>query len=358
MKLLSIELVNFRNILKCCLSLNGGRNFLLGMNGQGKTSILEGIYFLSTLRSFRSSHLSTCIRNKELEFTIKSHIEHPLLGDIQVKGSFNEKGKRFQVNEQTLKQSTECLGMMPSTILCAEDVELLRDGPSVRRKFIDITLSLIDKEYLHNLRNYNRALIERNAALKTQHTPVAVFEAFENILSEKGIFILKKRSQTIALLSQFINNTYKQLSANPSEEVTLTYKPDWPNCEEITIEQLRRNYDRERNMDLRYQTTRHGIHKDDIAIHLNELDARHFSSEGQQRSIVLGFKLAQSQMIHHTTNVYPILLADDILGQLDTQRRQNFWSLIPKNQQLIATGTTLPEFNFSDVHKIHNGEAL
>lgn len=339
MRLIQASFQNFRNIPLAHLRFEGNAHFLLGSNGQGKTNCLEGINLLTALRSFRTHEMKALVRHGEKQARLLFEIEHERLGEVEVELRLTPSAKELFINKEKIQTFSSFVGTFPCVVLCSEDLMLLRGSPSIRRRFLDLTLASMDADYLIALRRYAKALQERNAFLR-MGAQVAALRAFEVIMADSGICLIKKRTEGVRLLSQTLEKAYGLISVTAEEMPNLLYKPDITVKEtEALLEIFEKNRERDRIM----KATQRGPHRDDMAFVLKEKTARLFASEGQQRSLVSALRYAQMHYFQMSSGVLPIVLADDVLGQLDPQRRVGFWNAFAGENQIIATGTVAPE---------------
>jgi DNA replication and repair protein RecF len=218
---------------------------------------------------------------------------------------------------------------------------LVRGAPALRRRWLDLTLASMDAGYLQTLQTYGRALSERNALLKRGGAVERELGAFEQILAPAAAALIQARSTGLTLLSAKVTAAYGKICAeNPPEKSSLTYEP---NFEEPSTEALLARLEMGRARDAQFRTTLIGPHRDDFSFSVRGTAAKDFASEGQQRSLVLALRLAQAAWFHEKSGIRPVLLADDVLGELDPERRRKFWSAIDAESQVIASGTSLPE---------------
>lgn len=338
MRLLSLNLENFRNIESASLKFGGDRIFFLGSNGQGKTNLLEAIGLSATLRSFRKNGMDGLVREGEersrlfFRFSAEVNGEHEILLDFRPKGE-----KNLELNGKKIARLGEYLGLFPAVTLSSRDFRIVREGPADRRKWLDILLSSSSKEYFEVLQSYHRSLRERNALLK-QGGGDSELNAFEHSLAESTLILQSLREEAIPTLGVFLGRNYSSLTGG-TEEAGLSYQPDLP---QLSLNQLLARYSFDRERDRLFGSTRRGPHRDDFQFFLNQRDARIYASEGQQRGLVLALRLAEFYYLHESLNKLPLVLADDVLGELDQNRKANFRCLLPSQAQVFATGTSYP----------------
>ncbi|MDB0029837.1 DNA replication and repair protein RecF [Opitutales bacterium] len=338
MRLLDLNLENFRNIESANLTFSGNHVFFIGANGQGKTNLLEAIGISSNLRSFRKSGMDGLVRvgtkTSRLFFRFKDEKEE----DRETLFQFHDKGeKQLEVDGEKIKRFSDYLGEFPAVTFSSRDFRLVREGPSDRRKWLDLLLSSSSAEYFEALKIYHRSLRERNALLKKGGGDREL-DAFEQSLIPNAYRIYQFRLQALPIISETLSFYYESLS-NGLEKASVLYRPD---LELSTLADFSNRLLNERMKDRQFGTTRRGPHRDDFEFLLDGKDARNFASEGQQRGLVLGLRFAEFEYLKKSLSRTPILLIDDVLGELDEKRKANFKDLLPLKTQVFATGTSFP----------------
>ena len=338
MRLLGINLEGFRNLDSLSLEFGSDRIFFLGTNGQGKTNLLEAIGICSNLRSFRGSSSESMVMNGKTESRIFAKFLDDDGQQVEVMISFGRKGgKKVDIDGESVKKLCDLLGRFPMVCLSSRDFRLVREGPSDRRKWMDLILSSTNSNYLSALQNYYRSMRERNTLLKKQSGDSEIL-AFEYTLASSAQFLHQHRSQFFPSLNQSFENAYADLSGQ-QESASLSYSPD---CSFSEVDDWLKMYSEERQRDRLLGSTRRGPHRDDFSLLLDRRDARHFASEGQQKGAVLALRIAEFSFLREKKRTMPILLADDVLGELDSFRRSNFRKLLPPSAQTFVTGTSYP----------------
>jgi DNA replication and repair protein RecF len=232
----------------------------------------------------------------------------------------------------------EYLGKFPTVVFSSQDLQLVRGSPAGRRRWLDLTLAAMNPAYLRALQTFSKALAERNALLKTGRAGESQLAAFEQTLAPAAAELIALRTAGIKALGATVKAAYAKL-CDGVEPAGLIYEP---NFEEPDAEALLARLESGRARDAQFRTTLVGPHRDDFHFNVHHAAAKDFASEGQQRSLVLALRLAQAAWFQEKSGVRPVLLADDVLGELDPERRRRFWSAIDHEAQIIATGTSLP----------------
>ena len=335
----SIELSNFRNYEHLDITFDEGTNILYGDNAQGKTNILEAAYVSGTTKSHKGSRDKEMIRFDQTESHIKTLVEKnekEYQIDIHLK---KNKAKGIAINKVPIKKASELFGILNIIFFSPEDLNIIKEGPAGRRRFIDLELSQLDKIYLSNLTNYNRIINQRNALLKDiyNHQNLAeTLDIWDMQLAEYGTRVLERRQQFIEQVNGIISDIHYRLTGG-KERICLSYESGTGG--RSLEEALKRNRDR----DLRMKSTSVGPHRDDICFLSGELDIRKFGSQGQQRTTALSLKLAEIELVKQMIKDTPVLLLDDVLSELD-KSRQNYLLDSIHDIQTVVTCTGLDEF--------------
>ncbi|MET0263054.1 MAG: DNA replication/repair protein RecF [Rariglobus sp.] len=342
MRLRRITLQNFRNIALAELAFDGRQQFFVGDNGQGKTNLLEAAGFVSALRSFRTADTRVLIAHDQPEAALACDFEHERFGLTKLVIKLRPAGKEVWCDGERVTRLGDYLGRFPTVVFSSQDQQLVRGAPGLRRRWLDFTLAAMDAGYLRALQAYHKSLTERNALLKRGSgggNASGELNAFEKPLAMAAAELQTKRVAGIAELAEHVAVAYSQI-ADGAERAGLRYAPD------VTAENAPAwlgVFERSRGRDLQFRTTLAGPHRDDLGFTLEDRAAKDFGSEGQQRSLVLALRLAQVSFFRARSGVEPLLLADDVLGELDPQRRRRFWATLGEARQVIATGTSLPD---------------
>jgi DNA replication and repair protein RecF len=339
MRLRKLTLQNWRNVALASLEFEGRQQFLVGANGQGKTSLLEAVGFFTALRSFRTVDPRLAIAHGQAEAAIAGVLEHERLGETKVIIKLGAEGKEVWCDQERIEKLADYVGRFPTVVFSSQDQLLVRGAPLLRRRWLDLTLAATNPEYLLVLQTYHRALAERNSLLRAGRVGAGELAAFETQLAPAGARLIALRGEGLGALAAHVQAAYAQL-APAAETAGLAYAPDFDRPEEAALAAL---WAEGRVRDELLRTTQHGPHRDDFEFFLDGWPAREVASEGQQRCLVLALRLAQVALSQERTGVRPVLLADDVLGELDPERRGRFWAALAPEMQVIATGTSLPD---------------
>ena len=339
MILKSIELKNFRNYEDLDLKFDSGTNILFGDNAQGKTNILEAAYVSGTTKSHKGSRDKDMIRFGEDESHIRTIVEKQgkeYQLDIHLK---KKRSKGIAINKVPIKKASELFGILNMVFFSPEDLNIIKNGPSERRRFLDAEICQLDKIYLSDLTRYNKILMQRNRLLKDmQHQPqlMETLPVWDMQLVEYGKRLIRRRRQFVEELSEIVTGIHRNISGK-REELVLRYEPN------IDAEFLEDELNRVREKDRKYAQTSVGPHRDDISFFIRGVDIRKFGSQGQQRTSALSLKLSEIELVRQTIHDTPVLLLDDVLSELDSNRQNYLLNSIHDIQTMI-TCTGLYEF--------------
>ncbi len=318
-----VILKNFRNHKFFELSITKPFVYISGDNGSGKTSILESIYFCSTTKSHRTSDESELILRGEPFTSVKIETTKDKFELV-----FSKAGKRAFINKLEKRRISDYIGNLRVVMFSTQDINLINGSPSNRRQFLDLEWMQINKNYLYQLNKYKKVLKQRNNLLKK--IKINDDPTFLNILAEQllplGSEIIKERKMFINKLNNHLLATYHMFSKH---KVKIIYKPN------VDEKGLEKHLKKQQKQDIIYQTTLVGPHRDDFYIDFNGFDAKSYSSQGEQRLIVVALKLALLKLIEEQTNQRVVLLLDDVLSELDTEKQKLFLDNLPNKHQII-----------------------
>ena len=345
----SIELQNFRNYEDLNISFDEGTNIFYGDNAQGKTNILEAAYLSGTTKSHKcskdkemirfgeqESHIRTVVVKKDKEYQIDMHLK-------------NNRSKGIAINKVPIKKASELFGILNMVFFSPEDLNIIKNGPAERRRFLDSELCQLDKIYLSDLTTHNKILNQRNKLLKDMvYRPDLkdTLPVWDMQLVETGRKIIRRRKQFVDELNEIVHDIHYRISGE-KEDLLLQYEPS---IEDIFFED---ELSRVKERDMRQCMTSVGPHRDDLLFSIGEVDIRKFGSQGQQRTSALSLKLSEIELVKRSIHDTPVLLLDDVLSELDSNRQNYLLNSIHDTQTLI-TCTGLDEFvkNRFQINKI------
>lgn len=339
MNIRSIELKNFRNYENLEISFDEGTNILFGDNAQGKTNILEAAYMSGTTKSHKGSrdremirfgeeeaHLKTVVVRGGREYQINMHLK-------------KNRAKGIAIDKIPIKKASELFGILNIVFFSPEDLNIIKNGPAERRRFLDSELCQLDRIYLADLTNYNKILAQRNKLLKDMIYRPSLSDTlpvWDMQLIETGKKIIRRRKQFVDELREIVSDIHYRISGG-KEELFLKYEP---NIDDIFFED---ELSRAKEKDKKLCQTSVGPHRDDLLFSIGDVDIRKYGSQGQQRTSALSLKLSEIELVRKSISDTPVLLLDDVLSELDSSR-QNYLLNNISDTQTIITCTGLDEF--------------
>jgi DNA replication and repair protein RecF len=316
-----LKLRDFRNYARLDARFEPGFHLFLGDNAQGKTNILEAIYLLSTLRSFRGVGGAQMIRHGQKGYFVGAHVIGQSEREIKLYWSTGQ--RKVSLDGQPVRKLTDYLGAMRSVVFCTEDLLLVKGPARQRRRWLDFLLAQTEPGYLPLLQRYAQALRARNAILRQRNPDETALESFTVELVRAGNLIMERRGELMPRVSPLARLAYRRI-AHDAEELALTYQRSVSSDFALELAQSR---GRDRAM----RTTTLGPHRDEIGLSLDGKAAAKFASEGQKRSLAIALKMAQAEYFCGIHGTPPILLIDDVMGELDARRRTAFLPLLERS---------------------------
>ena len=338
------------------LEFDKSTNIFYGDNAQGKTNILEAVYLSGTTKSHRGtkdkdmiqfganeSHIETIVEKNGIKYQIDMHLK-------------KNSPKGIAINKIPIRKASELFGIINIVFFSPEDLNIIKNGPGERRRFIDLELSQLDKVYLNNLSNYNRIVNQRNHLLKEidyNKGALETLDIWDMQLIQYGNKIVERRQKFIEEINKIISNIHKKLTGN-REDIKIVYEPS---NGALSFEQaLLKNKEK----DLRIKSTSVGPHRDDSAFLVSDIDIRKYGSQGQQRTAALSLKLSEIELVKQSIHDTPVLLLDDVLSELD-KHRQNYLLDSIHDIQTLITCTGVDEFvnhrfSINKVFHVQNGQ--
>ena len=313
-----LRLRDFRNYARLDADFSPGFHLLLGDNAQGKTNILEAIYLMATLRSFRGVGGAQMIRHGAKGYFVGGNVVGQ--GEHEIKMYWSARERKLALDGQPVKKLADYLGALRTVVFCTEDLQLVKGTSRARRRFLDLLLAQTQPGYLPLLQRYMHTVRARNALLKQRTADDAALESFSAELVKLGNEIIRARRELAPKFSPLARLAYRRIS-NDAEELRIEYSPGVKNDFAVELAQSRA---RERS----FRATLVGPHRDDLQLLLNEKSAAQFGSEGQKRTLAIALKMAQAEFLAGLHGSAPILLIDDVMGELDLKRRSGFLPLL------------------------------
>ncbi len=351
-------MADYRNYDSLVLQFDKGTNILYGDNAQGKTNILEAIFVSATTKSHRGSKDREIVNFEKEESHIRTYLEKEGVETRVDMHLRKNKSKGIAIDGQKIKKAADLLGLCNVVFFSPEDLGIIKNGPAERRRFVDMELCQLDGFYLYNLNHYNKIINQRNKLLKDMYLNPDLKETlsiWDMQLVSFGSKIIERRYLFAEQLNEIIYEIHKRLSGG-KEELTIIYEPDVSN--EEFEKKLRGNQER----DIKAKLTSVGPHRDDFSFMVGNVDIRRYGSQGQQRTAALSLKLAEIELVKKVTKENPILLLDDVLSELDSNRQNYLLNSIGEIQTII-TCTGLEEFvnhrfEIDRVYKVSEGSVL
>ncbi len=323
MHLAYLRLREFRNYARLDADFSPGLHLLLGDNAQGKTNILEAIYLIATLRSFRGVGGAQMVRHGHKGYFVGGKVVGQ--GEHEVRMYWSAQERSLALDGGPVRALTDYLGVLRTVVFCTEDLQLVKGTARARRRFADLLLSQTYPAYLPLLQRYTQALRSRNALLRQTVLDPAALEGFSRELVGAGEEIMRLRRELVPRFSPLAQAAYQGI-ANDAETLRLSYQPSVKH--DFTVE-LAQSQPRERS----YRLTLVGPHRDDLQLSLDDRSAAQYGSEGQKRTLAIALKMAQAEYLAGIHGALPVLLIDDIMGELDVKRRAGFLPLLGRAHQ-------------------------
>ena len=350
MYLQHLHLINYRNYKNQELNLNRGINVLIGANGQGKTNLLEAVYYLSMGGNFRG--------NKDLDLILWEQPYFRLMGQMKKDGSERcydleiyvdkEKNKQLKINGVKYKSMSELHNYLRVVLFSPDDLKIIKGSPAERRRYLDAVMCQMDKGYHRLIRDYERIIVQRNNLLKElqykQQNRIQL-DVWNTYLAEYGSQIIYRRIQFLKLLIPMARKVQQDLTQQ-TERFTVTYHCSMGAIGDFSAEQIKELFekiiDQKLGEEITRGTTLWGPHRDDLIFYLNGMDLKRYGSQGQQRTGILSLKMAELQAFFKCHGEYPLLLLDDVMSELDDSRRHYLIEMVKKNKiQTIITGANI-----------------
>lgn len=364
MFLRNLELNNFRNISKVNFDFDKNINIFIGNNAQGKTNILESIYFLAITRSHRTHNELNLIKNEELYTKVSGVFNDDTENVHSLSILLNAKGKKVSVDNLVQKRISNYLSRLNVIMFCPDDLEIIKGSPSVRRKFLNIELSQFRNDYVLLLKEYNQILKQRNEYLKQKNNAKfdrTYFNIITDKLVDKNIELAKIRYDFINKINSNLESVFNDIAGMGN--LKIKYK-SFIHEEDLKKGDLKDflldKYNSLFMSELLQKTTLLGCHKDDFKMYLNDLDVTEFCSQGQQRLSILSLKLAEIEVFIKEKNTKPIILLDDIFSELDEIKKNNIIKYFKRDDQIFITTTDIKDISDdlkkkSDIYIVDNG---
>ena len=350
----SLEIADYRNYDSLHIDFSSGTNILYGDNAQGKTNILEAIYMSATTKSHKGTKDKDVVNFRKEEAHIRTYLEKEGIETRVDMHLRKNKSKGIAIDGQKIKKAAQLLGLLNVVFFSPEDLSIIKNGPAERRRFVDMELCQLDQFYLYNLNNYNKIVNQRNKLLKDMYFNPSLRDTlniWDSQLISFGSKIIERRQLFVEQLNEIILEIHRKLSGG-RENLVIQYEPD------VIIDEYEKKMSLNQERDVKLKQTSTGPHRDDFSFVVGDIDIRKFGSQGQQRTAALSLKLSEIELVKKMTRDNPVLLLDDVLSELDSNRQNYLLSTIGDIQTII-TCTGLDEFvnNRFEIDKVFHMES-
>ena len=339
-----LKLDHFRNLADTSLEFPEKGQLIIGDNGQGKTNLLEAIYYLTLLKSFRIRNDTECIRFGESHFLVQGCWTDDHGQRERVSVGYDSRRKKVALSGIEKKKVSEAFGIFKSVIFTPDDILIIQGGPALRRRYLDIVLSIGSPLYLERLKRYKRALCSRNMLLRKNSVPAAMITPWEEEMAVSGAFVACRRFSHVRQIAPIYEKLFLGLSSG--EKASMAYRSDLLNVSAVSPEDLdetrvgaafANRLEKNRRLDQQRGTTLSGPQTDDILFAVEGRPLRNYGSQGQKRTAVICLKMAEAEQIRLSNGVQPVLLLDDIFSELDRRRSENLLQeLVERHQSFIT----------------------
>lgn len=338
MQIQELKLLNFRNYEKVQITFDPHLNIIYGKNGSGKTNLVEAIYVLALTRSFKQVNDKTLIRNTTNLTKIEGTIENKYQNTYKV--ILTPEGKKVKIDNNKITKISDYISKINIVLFNPNDLKMIKDTPSIRRKYLNIAISQLNVSYLRQLNNYNKLIKTRNAYLKKMYLNGNSLKSYLDVITEKlvdvGLEIYHSRKEYITLLNTFIENIYEKIVG--VGRLKVQYQSDF---DRMKKEELLTMYQKNLSKDLTFGKTNLGVHHDDLEFTLDGFSLKDYGSEGQQKNAVIAWKFSEIEIIRKEKEFTPILILDDLLSELDVEKINNIFTFIDKEIQTFITTTEI-----------------
>lgn len=357
MRLKTLHLHNFRNYEDTLVSFDEGMQIIYGRNAQGKTNLLEAIFYLSTTRSHRGGEDDDIIKDKN-ESAIVDGVIQKNNRHVPMRVVITHHGKNLFLYRDPVKKVSDFIGECNAVMFCPDDMSLFQASPRVRRRFVDMELSKISKSYTQTLMSAHRMLKERNVYLKQMDVKEDYLQVITEQLIEFQSIVIYERYKFLCGLLKKCRAFYQSLSLDDTQ-LSFQYVSCVSTFDDIDRikDELKDKYKKNHDRDLFLKQTTSGFHKDDIVFMINGKEVAVGASQGQKRSVLLSLKIGIVNMIYDATKEYPILLLDDVFSELDSNRQEQLIQSLPKEIQIFITSTDMHEYHYQRKITCWNVEA-
>lgn len=367
MKVIELRLRSFRNYEHQSVALSPNINYVVGNNGEGKTNLLEAMFVLATTRSHRQASEKDMVRLGCDHFNVWAKVVgRKVNSTVEIGYSISHKKKVARVSGVPVTRLQDVLGLLNVVLFSPDDLDLVKGSPAMRRRFLDILLCQVDKVYFGLLQHFTRVLAQRNEALKAIQRgslKIGDLSPWDDQFSQLSARITERRVRSVECLSRTFKSITRQINQG-KESLNFSYESSLArHVTDISPDKVREYLEKRLQEDVRKGTSGFGPHRDDLKFSINGLPAVDYASQGQQRTAVLGLKLAELSYMHEVTGDYPVLLLDDVLSELDQNRRHTLLEVLSDEVQALITGTdendlSLIEAKAPQIIRVERGKVI
>ena len=343
MQILDLKMVNFRNYDSINLKFSKN-NIIYGKNGMGKTNLVEAIYVLALTKSFRSNNEKILLKDDSDFAKIIGTVKDDINSVYQI--NITKSGKLVKVDNNNYKKISDYISKIKVVLFNPNDLQIIKDSPSIRRKLLNVSISQFDNQYLKYLSDYNKILKQRNSYLKTLYINSNMSKGYLDVLTDQlidlGLKIHKYRANYIININKYITKIYEDICN--IKDISIVYVSEF---NDLSIDKIKKKYKDNQEKDMLLGITRFGIHHDDIYFKFKNKDLKEYGSEGQQKNAIIAYKLAEISVFKESIGKLPILILDDLFSELDIEKINNILSIIDKDIQTFITTTEIDKINNS-----------
>lgn len=362
----NLNIQNFRNYETLNLELNDNINIIYGLNGQGKTNLLESIYILGCTNSHRSFTSDNLIKSGQEKAIIKGKLQKDIPYNLEI--TLTKTKKQVKIDDKVINKLSDYIEKMNVIIFSSEDLELIKGSPSARRKYFNLELSQLSINYYSALNDFNKLLKIRNEYLKELSLDMPIdlnyFHILNDYLVSKSIFLYQMRNKFVEKLNKICPPIFEEIAGIKGFNIKYVPSVELENFDKETIKTaLEEAYNNHIEKEIKLKSTLYGPHKDDFTFNIDQNNLREFGSQGQQKLAVIALKLSEIEVFQDFKNTSPIILLDDVFSDLDNKKKNNLLKHINKDMQVIITTTDLDSVDKQLLTKaklihIENGKIL
>ena len=340
MQIRQLKMINFRNYSNTTIDFSDHYNLIYGNNGMGKTNLIEAIYVLALTKSFRGTVDKVVIMNNADSTKIEGKVKATILSTYQI--TISNDGKKVKIDGNTIPKLSDYISKISVILFNPDDLRIIKDTPSIRRKNLNVDISQLNNVYLKLLNSYNKYLKQRNMYLKSMNINANTDTDYLDVLTEKvvdiGLKIFSYRKEFIEKLNTKLGSLYYKITGE--EGLSIKYVSDYIDLDKKKILDL---YKKNLQRDIILGKTQLGVHHDDIIFMKEDKNLKDYGSEGQQKNSIISYKLAEIEIFKEKKDEFPILILDDLFSELDNEKINNILGLLDKQVQTFITTTDISQ---------------